>query len=157
MDANLFMEILHSLSQEYGWPSFQLTEKEKIELSPAKLEEYAGEYKIQPSGKLNIVVEEGHVYVDKYFVIPDGKKRMEIFPEAEDKFFATESSVVFTFQRDGDGKVSDLVFEENGRKREAKKVQLPEKEHKLDECDRRISPKFLLRRNGLYGGRNRQL
>jgi len=130
--SNLFMEILRSLSQEYDWPRFKLVKKNTIALPPEALDEYAGTYKIKLAGKFNIIVAEGHVHVDKFFVIPAGKQRMEIFPYAKDKFFATEAPVVFTFQRDAAGKVSDLIFEENGRKREAKRAQQSAQEHKLD-------------------------
>lgn len=129
--SNLMQEILSSLSQEYDWPSFQLIEKKAITLTLDELNACAGKYSTGRAGQLNVVVEDGHVYVEKYYVIPEGKKRMEIFPWAKDKFFATESSALFTFQRDEAGKVSGLAYSENGRKREATRIRSAEEQHKL--------------------------
>jgi len=129
--SNLMQEILSSLSHEYDWPSFQLIEKKTITLPRDELNAYAGEYRTGRAGQLNIVIEEGHVFVDKYFVIPEGKKRMEIFPWKKDKFFATESSVIFTFQRDAAGEINGLAYNEYGRKREATRIRSTEEQHKL--------------------------
>ena len=84
--------------------------------------EYAGVYKID-SGEYRIVtIEDGHLYSQR-----TGSGRIEIFPEAKDKFFFQhDNSVTLTFVRDGNGNVVKHIIHQQGEDHEA--VKLPDAE-----------------------------
>ena len=121
---SLSTEVLSSLAMEYGWPGFKPQEKEVIGLPHDKLAEYAGTYKMQPSGTLNIMVEDGHVFADSLYVVPGGRQRLEIFPESETLFFSVDTNATLTFQRDAAGDVSGVTLKQGSRTREGTKVDV---------------------------------
>jgi len=121
----LMTEILNSLSREYGWPAFTAAEKQVISLPAERLAEYAGTYKLKPAGTLDIVVEDGRVFADRLYVIPEGTRRVEIFPESETRFFAVDTNATLTFQRNGAGDVSMVTLKQGNRTREGSRVKAP--------------------------------
>jgi hypothetical protein len=127
----LLSEILHSLSREYGWPGFKPQEKVVINLPVEKLGEYAGTYKMRPRGNLDIVAENGRLFVDRLYVVPGGMQRVEIFPESETRFFALTTNATLTFQRNTGGGISDLTLKQGDRSREGTKVEEKAEAHRL--------------------------
>jgi len=131
LGSPLMTEILHSLSREYGWPGFKPAEKRILDLPAEKLAEYAGTYKMQPAGSLDIVSEEGRLFAERLYVVPGGMQRVEIFPESETRFFAVDTDATLTFQRDAADDVSGVTLKQGGRTREGTKIEEEEKEHRL--------------------------
>ncbi len=119
----LLTEILHSLSQEYGWPGFKPQEKTAIELAADKLGSYAGTYRMQPAGTLTIAAEDGSLFVDRLYVVPGGRQRVEIFPESETHFFAVTTDASLTFKTDGEGVIKGVTLRQGNRSREGSRVE----------------------------------
>jgi len=123
LGGSLYTELLHSLALEYGWPGFKPQEKEVMGLPDDTLTEYAGTYKMSPSGTLSIVKEDGCVFADRLYVVPGGMQRVEIFPESETRFFSVDTDATLTFQRDAAGDISGVTLKQGGRAREGTKVE----------------------------------
>ena len=77
---------------------------------------YAGEYAIGP--QLFTVSREG----DKLMFSVPGQGKVEAFPESDTKFFFTVIDAQVTFMKNEQGQVNELLFEVNGMKLRARKV-----------------------------------
>lgn len=121
--GTLNMEIIRSVSEEYAWDNFQIREKELVDIPAEDLLAFAGTYKPKPGAKFEIIVEEGRIFIDNFYVPPEGRKQLEIFPESEDTFFATEINITIQFTKDDSGKITSFRLNQNGRRREGEKVQ----------------------------------
>lgn len=77
---------------------------------------YAGEYAIGP--QLFTITREG----DKLMFSVPGQGKVEAFPESETKFFFTVIDAQVTFMKNERGEVTELLFEVNGMKLRAKRV-----------------------------------
>jgi CubicO group peptidase (beta-lactamase class C family) len=119
LGSSLVMEILGSLANEYGWEAFKPSEKDVMALTGEQLAGYAGTYNFERAGGLTVIQEGERLFIEKLYVVPGGSRRVEIFPESETRFFATETDAVFTFRKDEGGEIEGLLLEHMGRKREA--------------------------------------
>jgi len=119
--SDLIQEILRSLAMEYDWPRFFPQKKTVVSLSQAELRAVAGSYQMIPGGALNIELENGRLYADSLFVVPGGKKRIEIFPENALSFFAIAAQAKFSFEKDSKGNVTGLSLDLIRSKRRGKK------------------------------------
>jgi uncharacterized protein len=88
-------------------------------IDPKLFDEYVGQYSfiIDPEFVLSFW-REG----DKFFLQPTGQGRIEIFPESDAKFFLKIIEAQATFVRDAQGKVTSVVWRQNGEDSLAKKV-----------------------------------
>lgn len=59
---------------------------------------------------------------DKFLLQPTSQGRIEIFPESDTKFFLKVIEAQATFVRDAQGKVTGLVWRQNGADNQAKKI-----------------------------------
>ncbi len=93
-------------------------ERKEIVLDTTLLGQYAGEYEIAPSFSLAISLEG-----NKLLAQPTGQPKLEIFPEAETKFFSKVVDAQVEFIKDASGQVTGLVLYQGGQKIEAKKLK----------------------------------
>ena len=98
---------MRSIAAEYGWPDYQVVERELTKVDPKSYESLAGDYKT-PNSTLSISVESDRLFIKTPALGPD---RMELFPESETKFFITVANMTFTFMRGDDGKVATIVVQ----------------------------------------------
>jgi hypothetical protein len=77
---------------------------------------YAGDYAIGP--QLFTITREG----DKLMFSVPGQGKVEAFPESDTKFFFTVIDAQVTFVKNERGEVTELLFEVNGMKLRAKRV-----------------------------------
>ncbi|MFY9554882.1 MAG: DUF3471 domain-containing protein [Blastocatellia bacterium] len=77
---------------------------------------YAGDYAIGP--QVFTITKEG----DKLMFSVPGQGKVEAFPESETKFFFTVIDAQVTFMKNERGEVTELLFEVNGMKLRAKRV-----------------------------------
>jgi CubicO group peptidase (beta-lactamase class C family) len=91
-------------------------ERQAIQLDPAIYDAYAGEYDLLPGLTLTIS-REG----DKIFAQVTGQAKLEIFPEAETKFFWKVVDAQLDFVRGDGGKVTGLVLHQGGQNIEGKR------------------------------------
>ena len=88
-----------------------------IELDPAILERYAGEYRVNPDLTVILTAEAGHLYAQA-----GDQPQFELFPESETAFFATTAELQVLFQVGPDGLVTGLIVHEGGNEITAEKM-----------------------------------
>jgi CubicO group peptidase (beta-lactamase class C family) len=87
-----------------------------VSLDPAVYDAYLGEYELAPNFVLT-VTREG----DRLITQATGQGKIEIFPLSETEFFPKVIDARITFVRGTDGRVSELVLDQGGRKMVAKR------------------------------------
>ena len=103
-------------------PSIPLREqpkpRETVEIDPAILPAYAGQYLLAPAVTISITAED-----DRLFAQLTGQQRFEIFPESERRFFFRIVDAQITFADPVDGAAPSLMLHQNGQNMPA--VRLP--------------------------------
>ena len=89
-----------------------------VDVDAAVLDEYAGEYQLNPGFILTLTVEDGRFYTQA-----TGQPKLEVFAESESEFFLMEVDAQITFVRGDDGSVSHLILHQGGRDQEAVKIK----------------------------------
>jgi hypothetical protein len=82
------------------------------------LETYVGEYEINPQFIFSITKEQ-----DRLFLKATGQEKLEIFAEAENKFFLKVNGAQLEFVKDDSGKVIKAILTQGNRQTDAKKVK----------------------------------
>ncbi len=114
-------ELLRAIAKEYDWPGRRAPEREPVKVDPAIYAEYAGEYEFRPGQTRKIVQENG-----KLFIVPAPNVRFELFAETATRFFMeSDAGVIHSFNRNAEGKVSELVIEVDSSKSVLKRMGLP--------------------------------
>ncbi len=80
-------------------------ERKEITVSPKLLADYAGTYTLRPGFDL-VVMQDG----DRLTMTPTGQVKSPLFAESETKFFLKTIDVQVEFVKNGDGKVTHLMF-----------------------------------------------
>jgi len=98
---------------------YQIPQKRSSKkIDPARYDDYAGRYEINPNFSLIISSENGHLFCQ-----PTGQNKLELYPESEAKFFLKEVDAQITFIRDEKGEVIELVLHQSGKEVSAKKIK----------------------------------
>ncbi len=92
-------------------------EYKEITMDPKVFDNYTGSYQMTAAVILTIS-REG----DRLFVQLTGQPKLQIFPEAERKFFLKAVDAQITFDVDADGKATQAVLHQNGRDITAKRI-----------------------------------
>lgn len=99
-------------------PAFELaqfkTAAEAAEFDPERFDDYVGRYQLTPEFILS-VTREG----DRFYVQATGQGMLEVFPESETRFYATDVEAAVSFVRGEDGEVSHLVLHQGGMDQQA--------------------------------------
>ena len=117
--AQLALEILRSISAEYGWPDYHPKERVISKIDPAVYNDYVGEYDLGVPGPHVIITTEG----DKLFSQGPSQPKAEMLPESPTTFFLKEVDASFTFIRDQKGQVTDVIIRRGGRDYKAKRIR----------------------------------
>jgi CubicO group peptidase (beta-lactamase class C family) len=88
----------------------QAVPRDVVEIDPAVLPDYVGEYQLGPEFNLTITTENGRLFVQA-----SGQGRLEVFPESATTFFSRDVDAQVSFERDANGVVSGLVLHQNGQ------------------------------------------
>jgi len=112
----------HLLVSEYPLTKFRKA-ADAVEFDPASFDDYVGRYELEPDFILTVTRDGG-----RFFVQGTGQGMTEVFPEAVDRFFATEIEATVRFERAEDGTVSGLVLHQGHEDHEARRLDgdLPE-------------------------------
>ncbi len=114
-------ELLRALAKEYGWPARQASERELAKVDAAIYAEYVGEYEFRPGQTRKIVQENG-----KLFIAPAPNVKFELFAVSPARFFIeSDANVWHQFNRNAEGKVSELVIEVDSSKTVLRRMDLP--------------------------------
>jgi CubicO group peptidase (beta-lactamase class C family) len=119
--SRLADEVLRAIAKEYGWAARQAVERELAKVDTAVCDEYAGEYEFRPGQTRKIVHENG-----KLFIAPAPNVKFELFPASATRWFIkSDANVWHQFNRNAEGKVSELVIEVDASKNVLKRMGLP--------------------------------
>ena len=89
-----------------------------IEVDPAALKAFEGEYELAPGFILTVTVEG-----DRIMTQATGQQKVEIFPSSPTEFFLKVVDAQITFVKDASGAVTQLVLHQGGRDIPGKKVK----------------------------------
>src|SRR3984893_9439034 len=100
-------------------PNSQAPKHTEIKIDLKLFDEYVGHYGFlsDPDFVLSFW-REG----EKFFMQPTNQGRIEIFPESDTRFFLKVIEAQATFVRDAQGKVTGVVWRQNGEDNQAKKI-----------------------------------
>ncbi len=90
------------------------SERQAVKLAPAILKSYEGTYEINPRFGITIRAEG-----DRLIAQATGQGPLDLFPEAQDRFFYRAVDAQIDFTRDASGKVTGAVLHQNGRDQKA--------------------------------------
>ena len=93
-------------------------EQVEVTVDPKIYDEYVGEYELIPGVIITITNEDNHIYAQL-----TGQDAFEIFSTSESEFFYKVVDAKITFERDDNGKVTNLVLHQNGQDMPAPKVK----------------------------------
>ena len=93
-------------------------ERKDVKVDPKIYDAYAGEYELGPGFIITITNENG-----KLMGAPTGQTKVELVPSSETDFFLKEVNAQITFIKNAEGKVTELILNQNGRKMPAKKIR----------------------------------
>jgi len=117
------LSLLIVLLAAKDWRTF-ITNAQRVthveaKIDPKTFDEFVGQYSFlnDPEFVLSFW-REG----DKFFLQASNQERIEIFPESESKFFLKIIEAQATFVRDAEGKVTSIVWRQNGLDNSAKKI-----------------------------------
>ena len=97
----------------------QQSQHTEIKIDPKIFDQYTGQYSFIADPELVLSFwREG----DKFIMQPTNQGRIEIFPETETKFFLKILEGTATFGRDAQGKVTGVVWRQNGVDNQAKRI-----------------------------------
>jgi len=93
-------------------------ERKEIKLDPALYDQYVGEYELAPGFFVVITKEDG-----KLMGQATAQPKVELFPEAETKFFLKVVAGQVEFVKDSTGKVTGLILVQGGQRLPGKKIK----------------------------------
>lgn len=88
----------------------KLNERTAVTLTPEVLQEYVGEYPIQPAFVLSFTLEDGQLMTQA-----TGQPKFPIFAERKDFFFLKVVEAQVEFVRNAEGKVEKLILHQGGQ------------------------------------------
>ena len=112
------------LNQKNGWELVCAVEsyvapREIVKVDPQVYDKYAGQYELDPKHTVKIW-RDGTKLLSQ---APDENEFTELFPVGQDTFFVDSQPGDYIFQRDQDGKVTQLIFRMGGSDLVARKTK----------------------------------
>jgi len=93
-------------------------EQKDVQVDPKILETYVGEYQLGPTFTITITTQDG-----KLMAQATGQEKFELFATSETDFYLKVVPASVSFVKDAEGKITELVLTQNGRKGTAKKIR----------------------------------
>ncbi len=119
----LLNEILRSIAREYGWSDFQSKERTIAKIDPKVYANYTGRYEFEFSSDYIVTIgtEAGNLTTE--LKQPTGQSKAVIYPQSETRFFRKDVDVEVSFVKDETGRVTHLIFHQEGQELRAKRVK----------------------------------
>jgi CubicO group peptidase (beta-lactamase class C family) len=116
----LIDEITRSVAREYHWPLRPRREKVVATVDPAGYVALAGRYRVE----LGERAVDFSVTVDgnRLLIARTSGRASELLPESELRFFSQDSGNEFTFTRDGAGRVTTMIIDQQGQRFTARRL-----------------------------------
>jgi CubicO group peptidase (beta-lactamase class C family) len=118
--TKLVFELLRSIAEVYGWPGYRTIEREVVSVPLETLSAYAGEYEFAAGMNFVVSQEGSSLYI---LAPPLGTEKVEMFPESESTFFVTVNDVTFTFTKDSQGRLVEMIVQPPDNVVHAKKIK----------------------------------
>jgi hypothetical protein len=116
----LFNEILRAISQEYNWKDNRPREKTAVQINPATLASYSGQYDAGGT-PVTVGLQSGQLSIQ---ASPLGPTPQKLYPFAEDRFYLPESdNFEVRFVKDKQGRVSELQIQAGSDQATATRVK----------------------------------
>lgn len=112
------MAVIRSLAAAYNWPDFQPVVRTEVAVDPAVLARYVGTYQLQPGFDFTFTVEGGHLMGQI-----TGQPKLQLYPEAENRFFLKVVDAEVEFVSDAAGQVNAAVLHQGGQDHKAMKTK----------------------------------
>ncbi len=119
----LMNEILRSIANEYGWSDFQTKEKTIAKIDPKVYADYIGQYQFEFSSEYTVAIGTQNGNLITELKQPTGQSKAELYPESETRFFRKDVDVEVSFVKDEAGRVTHLIFHQEGQELRAKRVK----------------------------------
>jgi CubicO group peptidase (beta-lactamase class C family) len=116
-NGEIIQELINSIAAVYNFKGLNKTKKIKLaDVAEKDLDSYLGDYQLTPTLVLTVTRDGKQVYVQA-----TGQAKLEAFPETSSKFFFKVIHATMEFVKDGDGKVTKMIFTQ-GATIQAKKL-----------------------------------
>ena len=117
------LSLLTVLFAAKDWRAFMTNAQQpshvEIKIDPKAFDEFVGQYSFLNDPEFVISFwREG----DKFFLQATNQGRIQIYPESELKFFLKIFDASAIFVRDAEGKVTSLIWRQNGQDNQAKRI-----------------------------------
>ena len=111
-------EVMNSVATVYGWKDFYKPVVKKIvSISDTLFDTYAGKYFLE--GDTFSISKKG----SDYFLIVDNVQSFKINFSSDVEFFSTQIPIIFTFEKDDQGKVKDIYFKQGTQELRARRMK----------------------------------
>jgi hypothetical protein len=115
-------EVFRAVSKEYGWPDIKPKERTVVDIDPVLLSAYARTtYEGPETGTQVVSVRDNKLYIRVNPLAPPPEPE-ELYPESATDFFILSRNVTFSFRKDAQGVVSELVTHNGTQDYEAKRL-----------------------------------
>jgi len=103
--SDLAAEILRSIASVYAWPAYQSKEVAVVEIDPAVLESYVGDFRLssQPKMPFLVSIEKGGLHI-KSLAFGD----MALLPTSETEFVYLDGGMFITFVKGAGGNFDQM-------------------------------------------------
>lgn len=119
----LINELLRSIAREYGWSGFQPKEKTIAKIDPKVYADYIGQYQFEFSAEYTVTIGTQNGNLITELKQPTGQSKAELYPESETRFFRKDVDVEVSFVKDETGRVTHLIFHQEGQELRAKRIK----------------------------------
>jgi len=119
----LISELLRSIAREYGWSDFQPKEKTIAKIDARVYADYIGQYQFEFSSDYVLTISTAGGNLITELKQPTSQSKAELYPESETKFFRKDADVEVSFVKDESGRVTHLIFNQDGQELRAKRIK----------------------------------
>lgn len=114
----IMQEIINSIASVYQWKDFyKPIVKKLVAVADSISSAYVGKYEIRPQFILTITKENGQLKAQA-----TGQGKLDLFPEAENKYFVKVANIILEFVRNESGMVDKVFIYQNGGKIPAMRI-----------------------------------
>ena len=92
-NGSIITELLISIANEYRLPGVEPTIREIVDIDPAELPKFAGDYELENVGPMSITATDEHLIVEGEFLV----EPVELLPQSDVEFFDSSDGKLFEF------------------------------------------------------------
>lgn len=92
-NGSIMQELLLAIASEYKLPGIEPDVRENIAMTAAELQKYAGKYKVERMGDVELKVDRNHLFVHAAF----SPEAIQLNAESDGRFYVARDGVRFTF------------------------------------------------------------